>query len=42
MPTVCFGVVVASGVDNKKVYSKITELLDNNIKEATNRFNEKK
>ncbi|MGW8192683.1 MAG: B3/B4 domain-containing protein [Desulforhopalus sp.] len=31
LPNACFGVVVARGFDNRKVYPKISELLENSI-----------
>lgn len=42
LPDVCFGVVVARGVDNSKVYPQIEQLLNENIALAENRFADKK
>lgn len=42
IPDVCFGVVVAKGMDNTKDYSKIQQLLNEGIQEAEIKFKDKK
>ena len=42
IPDVCFGVVVARGIDNSKEYSQIEQFLNENIVMAENRFADKK
>lgn len=42
MPTVCFGVVVAKGIDNKKTYLEINNMLEKNIKNIEEYFVDKK
>ncbi len=38
LPTCCFGVVVASGLDNKSIHREITALLENSIKDIRERL----
>lgn len=42
LPTACFGVVAAKGIDNAKHYPKIDALLDESIALAESRFSGKK
>ena len=42
LPTACFGVVMARGVDNTKAYPQIDALLDESIALAASRFEGKK
>lgn len=42
IPDVCFGVVVAKGMDNTKDYHKIQQLLNEGIQEAEIKFKDKK
>ena len=42
LPTVCFGVVAAKGVNNAKAYPAIEEMLDESIALAFEKFNEKR
>lgn len=42
LPNVCFGVVVAKGIDNTKSYPVIDDLLNENIKKAEDYFRDKK
>lgn len=42
LPTACFGVVVAKGIDNTKSYPEIDQLLEDAIQEASTRFEGKK
>ena len=42
LPNACFGVVMAKGIDNSKVYPKIEELLDESITAAAQHFEGKK
>lgn len=42
IPNVCFGVVVAKGIDNSKSYPAVDELLNINIKKAEDYFHDKK
>jgi len=38
LPNACFGVIVARGVDNRKIYPKISELLENSIENTRHRL----
>jgi len=42
LPNVCFGVVMAKGIDNSKVYPEIDRLLDESVAAAAQRFEGKK
>lgn len=42
LPTACFGVVVARGIDNAKAYPEIDRMLDESIAGAAGRFEGKK
>lgn len=42
LPTACFGVVMAKGIDNGKPYSEIDRLLNTSIELAAKRFDGKK
>lgn len=42
LPTACFGVVMARGIDNSKAYPKIDQLLDESIETAAQHFEGKK
>lgn len=42
LPSVCFGVVVAKGIDNNKAYPEIDRLLDENIRAAAQYFEGRK
>ena len=42
LPNVCFGVVMAKGIDNSKAYPEIDRLLDESITAAAQRFEGKK
>lgn len=42
MPTVCFGVVVAKGIDNRKTYPEINTMLEENIEKVEEYFSGKK
>lgn len=42
MPTVCFGVVVAKGIDNVKIYPEINNMLEENIEKVEEYFSGKK
>lgn len=42
LPTACFGVVIAKGIDNSRNYSDISSMLDTCIETAAERFGGKK
>lgn len=42
LPNVCFGVVMAKGIDNSKAHPEIDRLLDESIAAAAQRFEGKK
>ena len=42
LPQACFGVVMAKGIDNSKIYPEIEQLLSNSIQKAALRFGGKK
>ena len=42
LPGVCFGVVIAKGIDNKRDYAKIAELLNGGIAAAEARYADRK
>ena len=42
LPSACFGVVMAKGIDNSKAYPEIDRLLDESIEAAAQRFGGKK
>lgn len=42
LPNVCFGVVIAKGIDNTNEYPQIETLLNEGIQEAEERFRDKK
>ena len=42
LPTMCVGVVVAKGIDNRAIYPGIAFLLDQAIAQAEERFKGKK
>ena len=42
LPSACFGVVMAKGIDNSKAYPEIDRLLDESIEAAAQRFEGKK
>ena len=41
LPTACFGVVVAKGIDNTKLYPAIEKMLDESIEQAFKKFDGK-
>ena len=42
LPTACFGLVMAKGIDNRKAYPEIDRLLEDSIQAAARRFEGKK